>query len=494
MLTHVLFGTIFDLNDSHKPTTYRGLAMLSFFQSILQGPRQGMGRSLVAAALLGAAWTSSSALPSHAQELTVTVEDLVGSAVSLSNRTYPEIEDAIKRFRNNDAKGAREYLELAKQKYPKLPPTDVTMAKLFFAARNTAAAHQFLEKAAVDFPADPEAYLLVADRAFAENRTIEADALFEKAAEIVSKFDDNQKRRQNFDIRVLAGKSAVLERRRQWEEAIDLLRQWVDIDPDSPTAHQRLGVTLFRTGKAAEAFEEFKAARKVDPKTAHPYVLLGQLFTQEGNVDKARTAYQQAYKEDKDDDSTARAYAEWLLRQNDLDAAQKVASAMRQKSPDNVTALLLDGVISRMQGNVAAAEEAFMKVLSLEPSNVLATDFLALILADSDKVADQEKALSYAQINAQRFPNQTKASVTLAWVLYRLNRPADGGQVLQRALKMGAPNADAGYLIARILLQQNQKDEARKILDSVLQQIGDGMMIYRNDAEKLLAELGPAAE
>jgi tetratricopeptide (TPR) repeat protein len=117
---------------------------------------------------------------------------------------------------------------------------------------------------------------------------------------------------------------------------------------------------------------------------------------------------------------------------------------------------------------------------------VAATNFLALILADSDKVADQEKALSYAQINAQRFPNQSQPNVTLAWVLYRLNRPADGGKMLQRGVQLGNLNADSAYLVARILMQQDQKDNARKVLEQVLQQAGDGMFIYRRDAEELL--------
>lgn len=424
-----------------------------------------------------------------AQEVEVSVEDLIGSAVSTSNKKYPEIEDAIKRFRNQDVQGAREYLELARKDNPKLPPTDVTLAKLFYAFRNPAAAHQLLEKAAVDHPEDPEAYLLVGDRAFAEGRTIEAEAVFERAASIVSNFSGNDKRRQNFDIRVLAGRSAVLERRQKWDDAIELLAQWVKTDPQSATAHQRLGVTMFHTGKPEDALAEFKKAREVDPKTVHPQIVLGQLLTQQNELDKARKAYEQAYKDESKNDMTARAYAEWLLRQDDLDKAQEVAAAMRKEAPESVTALLLDGVVSRMRGDMKAAEAAFMKVIEIEPGHVTATDFLALILADSEKVADQERALSFAKINAERFSNLSKPLVTYAWVLYRLNRPQEGGQVLQAAFKAQNLNADSGYLVAKILMQQNQKEQAVKVLEGVLQQAGEGLFIYRKDAEELLKQL-----
>jgi len=450
--------------------------------------RRSASLAVVAALCFGAVRLPPVAAQEQPQE-EVDLESLIGSAVSLANQKYPEIEDAIKRFRNGDIDGAREYLELARQKTPKLPPTEVTLAKLFFMARNGNAARQLLEQAAVTYPDDPESYLLVADRAFAEGRTMEADALFEKSVGIVAQYDENEKRKRNFDIRLLAGQAAVLERRQNWNEALDLLRKWTEVDPESVTARQRLGAALFRTDKASEAFEEFSKARQINAQAAHPYVLLGQLYTQQGDLEKARKAFEQAYAEDKESDQTAQVFAEWLLRQNELDKAQQVATAMRQRAPESVTALLLDGVISRMRGDLKAAEDALMKVLSIDPSNVAATNFLALVLADSDKVADQEKALSYAQINAQRFPNQSQPNITLAWVLYRLNRPADGGKILQRGVQAGNLNADSAYLVARILMQQEQKENAQKVLEQVLQQAGDGMFIYRRDAEELLKQL-----
>ena len=111
----------------------------------------------------------------------LTVETLIGDAVSLSNQQYPEVDSAIKRFINGDLAGAREYLEVAKNKYPKLPPTDLTLAKMQVIVRNGQAARAFLEKVVMEHPGDPEAYLLLADLAFVEGRITEAHALFEKA-------------------------------------------------------------------------------------------------------------------------------------------------------------------------------------------------------------------------------------------------------------------------------------------------------------------------
>ncbi|RIK80953.1 MAG: hypothetical protein DCC67_08560, partial [Planctomycetota bacterium] len=233
-----------------------------------------------------------------------TVENLIGDAVSLSNQQYPEVDQAIKRFKNSDPAGAREYLEQAKQKYPKLPPVELMMAKLWVFARNGEQARLALEQTVAKHPNDPEAYLLLADLAFAEGRTTEAHALFEKAQGLVGSFNENPKRKNNFDVRVLAGLAAVHERRQQWDKAIPLLTKWVELDPDSAAAHSRMGITLFQMDKPQEALAEFKKARQLRPDSSHPYVMLGQLFTQKGQIDKARIAFEQAYKEDAKSEAT----------------------------------------------------------------------------------------------------------------------------------------------------------------------------------------------
>lgn len=422
----------------------------------------------------------------------LTVENLIGNAVSLSNQEYPDVEKAIQRFKNGDTQGAKEFLEIAKQKYPKLPPVDLILAKLQVIARNGPAARVYLEQTVTDNAADPEAYLILGDIAFTEGRTTEANALFEKAQALSQAFKDNEKRKQDFEIRVLAGLSAVKEKRQLWEEAQALLTKWVELNPDSSAAHLRLGNTQFRLKKPTEAFEEFKKARDLQPDSAHPYILLGQLYTQDKQIDKARTSFERAYAEEKANEATATAYAEWLIQQNNLDKAQEVVTAMREAKPDSVTALLLDGVVAKLRRQAKAAEDALVKVLTIEPGNAGATNLLALILSESDKSADQDKALGYAQVNARQFPNAPQASVTLAWVLHRMGRTNEALQVLGRVAQTNL-NADSAYLVARILVDQGRKENAQQVLEQVLKQAGTGMFLYRRDAEDLLKELKASA-
>jgi tetratricopeptide (TPR) repeat protein len=417
----------------------------------------------------------------------LTVKNLIGDAVSLSNQAYPEVENAIQRFLNGDFDGAREFLEIARQKYPKLPPSDLTLAKMQELVRNGQAARVLLEKTVTEYPNDPEAYLLLADLAFIEGRTTEAHALFEKASKLTEAFTENEKRKQNFLIRVLAGLAAVHERRLQWADANALLAQWVELDPESAVARQRLGASLYRLEKPTEALEEFKKARELDAASNHPQIWLGQLYTQDGKSAEARAAFEQAYAAEPDNEGTARAYAEWLIQQNDLEKAQAVAAAMRKKSPRSVAALLLDGLVAKMRGQNDAAEATLMEVLGIEPNNSIATNLLALVLSESTDQADLERALGYAQLNAAQYPNSTQAIITYAWVLYQLGRVNEARTILQRPLQN--PSPDAYYLIAKIMVAEKRPEQAASILDQIIKQVGTGMFMYRPQAEALLAQL-----
>jgi tetratricopeptide (TPR) repeat protein len=438
-------------------------------------------------ARLAWAQSGSDAATQEAILKALSVETLIGDAVSLSNQSYPEVEDAVRRFLNNDLEGAREYLEIAKRKYPKLPPSDLTLAKMLVIVRNGQQARLKLEQTVTEHADDPEAYLLLADLAFVEGRTTEAHALFDRAAALTLKFTENEKRKHNFEIRVLAGLAAVHERRLQWDQAAALLQKWVGIDPESAVAHQRLGATLYRLKKPTEALAEFQKGRELDPASNHPQVWMGQLYTQDKDLVEARKRFETAYAAEADNETTARAYAEWLIQQGDLDKAQAVAAAMRKKTPTSVTALLLDGVVAKMRGKSDAAEEALMKVLEQDPNNSIATNLLALILSESTDSADLERALAHAKRNSALYPNSAQASVTLAWVLYQMGRINEATQLLGQGVR--DPSADAAYLIARIFEKQKQPERAAQLLDQLLKQAGTGMFMYRLEAEALLKKL-----
>jgi len=140
-----------------------------------------------------------------------------------------------------------------------------------------------------------------------------------------------------------------------------------------------------------------------------------------------------------------------------------------------------------MQKQTDRAEQTLQKVLSLDPRNARATDLMALLLIASDKVEDKERALQYAQNNAERLTNNAQASVTRAYVLYELGRKTEAQKSLSQLGKM-RPQPDSIFLIAKILLAEGQNEKAIDTLEKIVNQ-KTGLIIFRREAEALLAQL-----
>lgn len=450
-------------------------------------------RAAVVLAALVALLVVSSAGPLHAQQNALkqlTKKNLIGNSVSFSNSDYSEIDKAIQRFRNGDTESALEFLKSAKAKYPKLPPVEVILAKMYFAVRNAnaiKAGRILLERTIVNDPKDPEAYLLLADQAFVNRRITEAFALFELVDPLVQEFSGNSKRKQDFSVRLLAGRAAVAESRQQWEEALIWLKKWVDLAPENAAGHQRLGSTLFHLKKPKEALQSLRKSRELNAQVPHPYVALGRLFSRDGDNEKAYVAFSKAYEEDKKDVKVAQAFAEWLIQQDKLDEAQKIAEAMVAKTPDSISALMMDGIVAQMQRRDDHAIQTMTKILNLDPSHFIATDMLSLLLIESEQASEQDRALRYAQMNSQRFPENARANVTRAWILHRMGREAEFKEALQKLGRSQVP-IDSAFLIAKIMAEQGKNDAAIQELERLLKQKGQ-LFVSRREAEALLTKL-----
>ncbi len=125
-----------------------------------------LGRSI--ASVLAATVLSFGIRLSQAQ---ITVESVIGTAVSNSNDPqYQDVANALTRFQNGDVNGARELLDRAKQKNPKLAPAEVMLGRLLLATGQLTPARAELERATSTYPNDPEAYLLFGEVALREGR------------------------------------------------------------------------------------------------------------------------------------------------------------------------------------------------------------------------------------------------------------------------------------------------------------------------------------
>jgi tetratricopeptide (TPR) repeat protein len=420
----------------------------------------------------------------------ITAELLIGDSVSDLGSRYSDVDEAIKRFTNNDELGARQFLETAVRKNPQLPPVDLLLAKMYFLGGNANAGMAYLERTVAENPGDPEPLLILGDQAFTTGQSIQAEALYERALTLIDSFQGNEKRKRSFVIRARNGHSAVAERRKNWQTAADDLTILIKVDPDNATARYRLGRSLFMLKKAREGYDEFKKASDLDDKLPGPYVSTALMYEQLEARDDAKRAFERAVAENRTDVRTLLSYAQWLLKIGDIAKSESTLAEARRIEPENLDVLLLSGVAARMAKKMKPAEDYLSDALTLSPANSSVVNQLALLLIDQPDEQKRRRALEFAHINATLQPNSSEANVTLAWVRYQLGNPREAEAALRKGLESGNLSADSNFLIAKLLADQNKPDVARPFLTRAFDGANAGVFVFREDAEALKSKIG----
>ncbi len=462
----------------------------------LEARNMGARKLLAVLVFAAAAVGLFAAGEAHAQPAAppqITAQMLIGDAVSEVGTRFGDVDEAIKRFANRDVLGARTFLESAKRKEPSLPPTELTLAKMYFLSGNVPAGRASLERTAMESPGDPEVYLILADQAISpqQNRVIEAESLYDKALTLIDKFNENPKRKRNFQIRARGGRANVYERRKDWPAAANDLRELVKVDPDSAAAHYRLGRALFMQEKFREGYDEFIAAGKLDKdKTLpSPDVSAALMYDQLGKANEVQKFFERAMS-GKPDANTLTAYGQWLIKTGSLEKAEQILAEARKANPDSLNIFILSGVAARMNKKMKPAEDYFMEALRISPANGDTINQLALLLIEQNDPSKRQRALEFAGISARLNNDSADAHLTFAWVLYQLGRVAEADQELRTALQLGNLSPDSNYLVARVLVDQKRGDTAKQILKGALDAETPGIFVYRTEAQSLLDSLG----
>jgi predicted Zn-dependent protease len=423
---------------------------------------------------------------------------------------YTDVMDAITRALNNDGAGAQALLEKAAKNNPKLPPSEVMIARLLLRLGQPGPGRTELEKAVVAHPKDPEAYLLFAEGALQDGRVTDAAALLSAAQPLIKDYNESQKRKTYFDSHLAADLTAVAVARAaagsndEWSTAVDRAKEWVKADPDSAQAHQQLGRALFKqmatNDYATKALNEFRTAAEKDKNATQPYIVLAQLYEEAGKDDDAKTSIGYALQQSGKDLNVNLQASNWALSTSTqankrLDDAQKYAEAAMAVDPKSLDAKVLRAVIARLKGDLTTAEKLLRDVVEQAPGNVAANNQLALVLIElADQKNDQSKrdqAKQYAENNMLRTTqgNQFSPEVfaTYAWVLYKSGEKEKAGPYLDKVLATRQLTPDMAYYVGKILQDSGKIDEAIKFLETAAKTAAP--FAQREATNKLLAEL-----
>ncbi len=221
----------------------------------------------------------------------------------------------------------------------------------------------------------------------------------------------------------------ALLRQGKTDEAIDLLSEVAELEPDSPTAQMRLGAGMLAGGEQT-GVEHIESALRLNPDYQQGEILLVLNY----------------------------------LRQNALDKALKAAEAYRDRQTETATPYNLLGRVYMTARRESNAREAFQKARELAPGDPFACQSLALF-------AMQEKQYSVAEGYYEEILEQHADYLPALLKLAALKQlEGDEGAVigyLERAMEANPAAYQPRLVLARLYLSKGRPEKVAVVLNGL---------------------------
>lgn len=269
---------------------------------------------------------------------------------------------------------------------------------------------------------------------------------------------------------------------KDYSAAIDAERKALALKPDSPEAIALLARTYIISGRTDSAIGEAHKMQKEHPDKAIGYALEGDILTTEKKWPEAATAFKAALDRQPVPGIVARYYVVLQNAGRSAEAAAMTQKWMVQNPKDAVIPLFL-AEQQQQRSDLRAAKAGYLKVLDIDPDNVVALNNVAWILSEEK----DQKALEYAEHANRLAPFDSHVLDTYGLVLARGGKEKRAVEILYMATRLAPGQPLIRLHLAQVLIQAGDKAAARQEL-SKLGKLEKGSQI-RTEAEKLEATL-----
>jgi tetratricopeptide (TPR) repeat protein len=189
---------------------------------------------------------------------------------------------------------------------------------------------------------------------------------------------------------------------KQWPQATAAAKEAVQKLPNDRGLKMVLASQLADSGQGDTAIQQVKALLKGNAEDREVYIALSQMYTR-------------------------------LKRWNEAEQALAKAEQLSSKPEDKLYAVFVKGSVYERQKKYDQAEEAFKQVLSGDPQNAVALNYLGYMLAD--RGVRLEEALNYLKKAIALDPANGAYLDSLGWAYYKLGKYDLAEQNLSKAVQ-----------------------------------------------------------
>lgn len=247
----------------------------------------------------------------------------------------------------------------------------------------------------------------------------------------------------------------------QYPQAIESFQEMLKLDEEQGS---RATVHIIETYRQArdipKAYEEAKAARAKYPKDRGVLSMFAFLAADSGRKDEAERAAREflGTKKDRESYVTLAQVYERTKNYPEMSKALDEAEKLSDDKEEKEGIYFMRGAMYEKQKNFEGAENEFRKVLSANPSNASALNYLGYMLADRNvRLTEAHQMITKA---LEQEPNNGAYLDSLGWVLYRMNRLSEAEGYLKRAAEKTAKDPTVHDHLADVYYKQGKLKEA----------------------------------
>jgi len=331
------------------------------------------------------------------------------------------------------------------------------------------------------------------------------------------------------DARAMTLLGALMLGRHQFQEAEQWARRSLEINSHDASAYGVLGDAQVELGQYEAAIESFQAMVDLKPNLSS-YARVSYARELMGGVAGAIEAMQMAVASGRSGTESA-AWAQVQLgdlyfNSGRIDAAAEHYQAAMRAFPGYHVALAALGKVRSAQGRYDEAIQLYRKAIAIVPQPATLTalgdlyarvgqkeqaqlqydtvELIARLAAINQQVYNRELSLFYSdhetKLDEALSLAQKEIAIrqdihgydTLAWALYKNNRPVEAASAMTSAMKLGTQNPILYYHAGMIHYRLGDRAKAEEHLQHALALNPHFSILFEDEARQTLAELGGA--
>jgi Flp pilus assembly protein TadD len=233
---------------------------------------------------------------------------------------------------------------------------------------------------------------------------------------------------------------ATYLRNEGWRDKVTLWSDVIAKHPESPRAHNKLGVALAAEGRLGEATEHYREALRLDPGRPRIHNNLGLALQEQGRTDEATAHFQAALRVDPTDATAHNNLGNVFADLGRGEKALEHFSEAVRLDPDFIEAHYNLGLALARQGRSEEAARSFSEALRLWPGFAAAQNELGNALAQQGRL---DEAIPHYQAALESEPEDAKVHNNLGVALARQGRLDEAVGHFREALRLDPDSREA---------------------------------------------------